>query len=153
MPHRPEPLRCHTQNRRLHVVMRSDRGGHIKLCMQVCDRLPFERARVRALGRPGDLSSSRIGIVRACCWAPPCPPRGCLPMRQSMRGSCWRCAEEWGEGMSRHRSRSGTLTFNMTHASARPREKVEWCPALLESKSLSDLVSHPRAIPLNQANS
>ena len=61
--------------------------------------------------------------------------------------------EEWGEGMSRHRSRSGTLTFNMTHASARPREKVEWCPALLESKSLSDLVSHPRAIPLNQANS
>jgi len=45
-------------------------------------------------------------------------------------------------------SRSGTLTFNMTLThlnAARPREKVEWGPALLESKSLSDLVSRRRA--------
>ena len=33
-----------------------------------------------------------------------------------MRGSCLRCAEEWEKDES---SRSGTLTFNMTHASER----------------------------------
>ena len=57
------------------------------------------------------------------------------------RAARWRCAEAVGLRMSRARSSGRSTIYRLTHLNAaRPREKVEECPALQESKSLSYLV-------------